>query len=251
MTELDRKNLERTHVRRSTWIVLVVTLLLACALDSSSADDGATATVDRVWIQGDSLYVDFEITGLFTDHIRNGLARGLPMTYSYVLELWRERSGWWDALESRGICEFKIQRSVWDDLYMLDDRLGKNLSFQEIESLERHLCAREGEAVASIRELRADKSYYVVLIPTLRPLTIEDIREVEAWLTGEFEEGRKKTGLSTVGRLPRMIFGVFVDLAGLGDKSILARSGAFRVAHLPQDATIDGYSDTNTKHSLD
>ena len=69
--------------------------------------------------------------------------------------------------------------------------------------------------------------------PSLRPLTIEDVREVEAWLTGEIEQGRESSGWSAFARIPTLFFGVFVDLAGLGDKSTLAESGRFRLGDEP------------------
>ncbi len=243
--------------RRQTWplprsIRVCALVLLAFSggdPTSSRAADGFDAAVERVWIRNDSLFVDFRIRELFSDRIRDGLARGLPMTYSLVLELWRQRVGWWDALETRDTYEFKIQRNVWDDLFILGDRQGRRLWFPDIETLERHLCERHGELVGLTHQLRPDKSYYVVLIPTLRPLTIEDIREVEAWLTGEFQTSRKRSGLSTLTHLPRMLFGVFVDFTGLGDKSILTRSGPFRFDRLPEGAETQPRGDSGSKPS--
>lgn len=211
-------------------------LLAACAFacllagaPRAHAQDGLSATVDRVWIRADSLNVDFSVRELFSDRIRNGLTRGLPMTLSVEIELWRDRSGWWDALEVRHVREYKIQQNVWDDRFFVDDVRGRRIWLPSVDALERHLSYRRGEFVTEIDVLRPDERYFVVVIPTLKPLTIEDVREVEAWLTGEFETGSKRGGFSVITGLPRTVFGIFIDLAGLGDASTLARSGRFRV----------------------
>lgn len=203
--------------------------LLAVGARGAYAQDGLSATVDRVWIRGDSLNVDFSVRDLFSDRIENGLARGLPMTLTIEIELWRDRSGWWDALEARHVREYKIQQNVWDDRFFVDDIHGRRIWVPSVEALERHLSYRRGEFVTEIDALRPDKPYFVVVIPTLKPLTIEDVREVEAWLTGEFETGTERGGFSVITGLPRTVFGIFIDLAGLGDASTLARSGRFRI----------------------
>lgn len=212
--------------------------LLATPRDAA-AQEGLDVTVDRVWIRGDSLNVDFSVRELFSERIRGGLERGLPMTLSFEIELWRDRSGWWDALEARHVHEFKIQQNVWDDRFFIDDVAGRRLWLPDIDTLERHLSYRRGEFVAAVEGLEAGKSYFVVVIPTLKPLTIEDVREVEAWLTGEIETGRERTGFSVITGLPRTVFGIFIDLAGLGDKSAVAKSGKFRM-QTPESFARDG-----------
>ncbi len=218
------------RLTRATLGALVSLAALSASSDRSVAGDAFEAAIDRVWIRSDSLHVDFRIQGLLSERIRDGLGRGLPMTMNYDIALWRSRSGWWDALESRVVRRFKIQRNVWDDRYFVDNEAGGRLWLSDVDELEWHLCRRSAEFVTSIEDLNPDKSYYVVVSPSLRPLTIEDVREVEAWLTGEIEEGRERGGvLSVIASMPRVFFGVFVDLAGLGDKSTLARSGTFRI----------------------
>lgn len=205
---------------------LLALTLLALAAAPSSRANGLSANVERVWIRADSLMVDFSVRGLFSEQITKELTRGLPMTYAYSIQLWHDRSGWWDALKSEVTKEFKLQRNVWDDRYFVVSQEGSQRWLKDLDALERHLSRRLGQFVSTVSGLPRGKTYYVSLTASLRPLTIEDIQEVEAWLTGEIEEGG---GLSTVTRLPIMVFGVFVDLAGLGDKSTLARSGRFRL----------------------
>jgi len=204
-------------------------MLLVWVPTTATAQDAFAAVVDRVFIRSDSLLVDFSMDGLLSERIRDGLNRGLPMTMTYEVSLWRERSSWWDALESRTLTLFKVQRNVWDDRYFVDDEAGRRVWLPDLDALGRHLSRRRGETVAPLDGLEPDARYYVVVSPSLRPLTIEDIEEVEAWLTGEISEGREEGAWSVITSMPSFFFGLFVDLAGLGDKSTLAESGRFRL----------------------
>lgn len=218
----------RSTRRPPGWLWLVVGLLVSLPTPAS-AQEAFRAVVDRVWIRSDSLLVDFSMDGLLSERIRDGLNRGLPMTMSYEVSLWRERSGWWDALESRTTSLHKVQRNVWDDRYFVDDETGRRVWLRDLDALGRHLSRRHGAAVAPLLGLEPDARYFVVVSPSLRPLTIEDIEEVEAWLTGEISEGREEGAWSVITSMPTFFFGLFVDLAGLGDKSTLAESGRFRL----------------------
>jgi hypothetical protein len=210
--------------------MLGLCLVLASGTHSRArAGDAFMASIERVWFRSDTLHVDFDVVGLFSDRIRDGLSRGLPMTFSVQVDLWRTRAGWWDALESRSIRRFKVQRNVFDDRFFVHGEDGKRFIVSDLPALERHLSIRRAEFVSRITNLPREKSYYVAVTPSLRPLTIEDVQEVEAWLNGEIEESRDETAISVITGVPRMFFNVFVDLAGLGDKSTLARSGTFRL----------------------
>jgi len=230
--KLPLPHIRRAHGRVTRHVVSLWLLLASVASVAGVAHaqaDGLDATVERVWVRSDSLHVDFSVDELFSERIRDGLERGLPMTLTIEIELWRDRSGWWDALEARHTREYKIQQNVWDDRFFVDDLGGRRLWLPDLDALERHVSYRRGEFVSDIRGLPRDKSYFVVVIPTLQPLTIEDVREVEKWLTGEFETNRERSGISVITGLPQTVFGIFIDLAGLGDKSTLARSGRFRL----------------------
>lgn len=207
---------------------LAASLLLGSLAPARSAET-FEASVERVWFRADTLRVDFDIVGLFSDRIRDGLTRGLPMTYNIQIDLWRTRAGWWDALESRSLRRFKIQRNVFDDRFFIHGDDGRRLFVPDLDTLERHLSLRRAELVATIAALPREKHYYVAVTPSIRPLTIEDIQEVEAWLNGEIEETKDESAISLITGVPSVFFNVLVDLAGLGDKSTLARSATFRL----------------------
>jgi hypothetical protein len=201
----------------------------ACLIAPTAvAQDGLRANVDRLWVRGDSLHVDYQISDLFSDRIEDGLSRGLPMTYTVNVQLWRDRSGWWDSLVDERVMEFNIQRNVWNDRYLVVADTTRTW-LTDIGSLERALGRRRGEFVAVVTQLNPKETYYVVLTSTLQALTVEDLDDVEAWLSGEAKARRKSDGVSIITGIPRSLFSVFVDIAGLGDRSTIARSGHFQI----------------------
>jgi len=62
---------------------------------------------------------------------------------------------------------------------------------------------------------------------TIRPLSAEDLDEVEDWLTGEV-----KNPDAPERGMPGYLLGIAANLSGLGDRTALAKSEAFRPGSL-------------------
>jgi hypothetical protein len=71
----------------------------------------------------------------------------------------------------------------------------------------------------------------VVLTATLRPLTVEDLEEVEGWLSGEVGN-TKKSGFGVVTEIPRSVFDAVRNVAGFGDQKARAISEPFTLEDL-------------------
>jgi hypothetical protein len=66
----------------------------------------------------------------------------------------------------------------------------------------------------------------VVLSATVKPLSVEDVAEVEGWLSGEVRDQRG-SGLGAITALPRSLFDAARNFAGLGDTRARAVSIEF------------------------
>jgi uncharacterized protein DUF4390 len=64
------------------------------------ADGGARGTL-RADASGHDLYASYALKGAFSDEIREQIASGLPITFSYYLEVARRRPLWFDKVLSR------------------------------------------------------------------------------------------------------------------------------------------------------
>ena len=99
----------------------------------------------------------------------------------------------------------------------------------ELDLVRAMLERQVGIAVAPIIALSRDDSYYLVIKAALKPLTAEDVDELEDWLAGEIAPEEHEFGLLT---LPKNFFGLVMDLTGFGDRNGVARSETFRRSEL-------------------
>jgi hypothetical protein len=56
----------------------------------------------------------------------------------------------------------------------------------------------------------------VIVSATLKPLSVEDVEEVEGWLSGEVET-KRRAGFGVITELPRALFDAVRNFAGFGD----------------------------------
>jgi hypothetical protein len=71
----------------------------------------------------------------------------------------------------------------------------------------------------------------VVVYATLKPLSVEDVAEVEGWLSGEVKT-RSGAGLGVIAELPRSLFDAVRNFAGFGDRRARAVSEEFGLQDL-------------------
>ena len=168
---------------------------------------------------------------VLTSRVTESLARGMPATLVLHAELWRDRRGWFDRLESGADASVRIRYEVWSDSYLLE-RIGADpIVVGSVDSVATVLQRPWLLAVGRVGQLSPTSRYYVVLTATLRPLTVEDLEEVEGWLSGEMDSGRR-SGFGVVTEIPRTIFDTVRNVAGFGDQKARAISAVFALRDL-------------------
>ena len=73
--------------------------------------------------------------------------------------------------------------------------------------------------------------YFVAVSATIKPLSVEDLREGEGWLSGEVESNRRE-GFGVLTALPRSVFDAVRNFAGFGDDRARAVSEDFELGTL-------------------
>ena len=181
--------------------------------------------------RGGSVVLEARLGDLFPVRVEESLARGMPATLRLHAELWRQRNGWFDRLERSFDTELRIRYDVWSDSYRLERQGSPPLAVASLDSATAALSRPWSIPVARVWDLKPQSRYFVVLTATLRPLSVEDVREVEGWLSGEVED-KRRSGLGVVTELPRALFDAVRNLAGFGDQRARAETGVFRVGDL-------------------
>src|SRR5678810_1105924 len=115
------------------------------------------------------------------------LMQGMPATVTYELGVWKRRPLWFDKLVLALKSEHRIVYSSWERAFRLRSGAarGKPTLVPTLDSLEAVLFSERHLALAAVGSLEPDARYYVSLRVTIRPLSAEDLDEVEDWLSGE------------------------------------------------------------------
>jgi len=165
------------------------------------------------------------------ERVAGSLARGMPATLQLHAELWRDRRGWFDKLESSADASVRIRYDVWSDNYLIERIGAEPIVVGSADSVASVLERPWLIPIGRIGELNPGANYYVVLTATLRPLTVEDLEEVEGWLSGEVGN-TKKSGIGVVTEIPRSVFDAVRNVAGFGDQKARAISEPFMLGEL-------------------
>lgn len=178
------------------------------------------------------LWVELRIEEPIEPRVASSLGRGMPATLTLHAELWRRRNGWFDRMERVVEARLRMRYDVWSDEWRLDRPGAPPLIVRSLDSLETALERTLTVPVASLARIGPEVPCYVVVSASLRPLNIEDLEEVEIWLSGEVRE-KKRSGLGVFTALPRSLFDAARNFAGFGDDRSRLISADFTPANLP------------------
>jgi uncharacterized protein DUF4390 len=181
---------------------------------------------------GNQLWVELRIEKPIEPRVAASLARGMPATLSLHAELWRRRNGWFDRMERAADATFRMHYEVWSDTWRLSRPGAPLLLLSSLDSLELVLARTLALNVSPLARFSPDVSCYVVVSATLRPLNIEDVEEVELWLSGEVRE-KKRRPFGFLTGVPLSLFDAARNFAGFGDEHSRLISVDFTPATLP------------------
>jgi len=201
--------------------------LIAAAGSARAIESSLSAPHER----NGYVWVDVGLTDVFVPRVRESLGRGMPATLELHAELWRRRRAWFDRLETSYDATLRIRYQVWSDRYRVERYGYGPVEVGTLDSLETVLSRPLALPVGRVGDLIPTSSYYIVTSATLRPLSVEDVEEVEGWLSGEVE-AKRHAGLGVITELPRTLFDAVRNFAGFGDQRARAVSEVFTLADL-------------------
>lgn len=187
-----------------------------------------TVALDMPRLRADTVWVDIRLSELFNNRIEESLSRGMPATLELHAELWHKRSAWFDRLEDAVDAEIRIRYEVWNQAYRLERQGAPPASFGTFDSLATALMRPLALPVGHVRGEERGRVHFVVVTATLRPLSVEDVAEVESWLSGEVES-KRGSGFGLVTQVPTALFDAVRNFAGFGDDRGHAISPEFRL----------------------
>ena len=171
--------------------------------------------------------------------VAESLSRGMPATLRLHTELWRRRRAWFDRLDRSFDAEVRIRYDVWARAYQLERRGAPAAGFATLDSVEAALSRPIALRVGRVGEMDPGGRYYVIVTATLKPLSIEDVEEIEGWLSGEVKTTSGK-GFGVITELPRSVFDAVRNFTGFGDQKARAISPDFELSALFPEGAPSG-----------
>ncbi len=202
-------------IRTSVCILLVGTGLIFSSMGLASTP---ILKVTDVYVQDGYVCVDFYLKNAIDGELLTSIRNGVPALLSYRIDVWNDRSNWFDKLISTVTYSFKVSYDNWDTLYCIYD--GSEIrTVQSPAQLVHTLCNQKGVKACLAEYLDTTGSYYVTIGAEVRSLGAETIREVESWLGGKDENDNSRGGLLD------LVIGLFTSKS----KTVQAKSYSFRL----------------------
>jgi Domain of unknown function (DUF4390) len=170
--------------------------------------------------------VTFRLSDPLEARVEQSLGRGMPATLMLHAELWRKRNGWFDRVERSVEATVRLRYDVWTHAWLLERAGLPAVTVASVDSLEDALSRPIVLTFPGTMRLAPTARCFVVLSATIKPLSVEDVEEVEGWLSGEVRDQRG-AGIGVITDLPRSLFDAVRNLAGLGDSRARAVSAEF------------------------
>lgn len=164
-----------------TFIRLSVLFGLASIFASSVcfSASGPALIIEKIEEESGFLTVTFDAEGLFSPRIVETLARGLPATLTYEIQLWKERRLWMDKLTLVNTLVYRIRYNPWEEGYRIQTRRGTSPAVLDIGHVENSLCVHAKTIVGSLSAIDSTATYYVVLRAVMRPVSPEDLTRLK------------------------------------------------------------------------
>ncbi len=206
-------------------------LLVALAATPAAAFEITSLSVARG--EASQLWITTRIGTPLEPRVERSLERGMPATLVLHAELWRRRQGWFDRMERSADAVVRLRHDVWHKEWRLERAGAPPLVTGNVDSLALALSRPLAMELPGLDRLPADATCYVVLTAIVKPLSVEDVAEVEGWVSGEVRDQRR-AGFGIITQLPRSVFDAVRNFTGFGDSRDTATSAEFTVTGLPE-----------------
>ena len=203
------------------WPAVLAQVLAALAFTGAAAAQSPSLALtverSRPRVQASRILTDGKFTGL--------MRSGFPLRLHFRLELWRDRSVWFDQFVTVVSWDALARHDPLTDDFVLIRTGGSVSRYHTAEALERAL---ELPYYVTLTP-QGDGNFYYLCRLEVTTLNDTDLQELERWLRGDV--GSAVSGSGSLG--DALVHGaqrVLVRIAGLPRLTLEARSAEFRPA---------------------
>lgn len=184
----------------------------------------------RPVVSGNMVSAEVALGGLFSPRVRQSLDRALPASLAITVDLWRDRTGWFDQLVESRSALFRIRYDAWGEDFDVARDQEPSSHLGGLDDVRDSLEHPIHIPLVPRSRLTPDHRYYLVVTASLRPLTPDGLREIEVFLGRQSPNATSRPGplpTGSLARLPGSLLSVIAALSGLGDEIATRRTGDF------------------------
>jgi hypothetical protein len=219
--------------------VLRTAAVLLAALGTLPRPAGATELVlEQLGVADGEVRARVRIVDLLDAGTRRAVASGLPVTVRVSVDLWRDRRRWFDEHVDARVSAYRLRWDPRERWYTLTHP-GPARRVDTYERLDDLLADLEERDIPVHPQGALDRGarYFAVIEVAVRPLTLEEFRDLDGWLGGKLrgagDPGAAPDSAGSEEGLSGAVFGFLLDAAGFGDVIRRERTPPFRPAELP------------------
>jgi hypothetical protein len=169
---------------RTSSLVIVVWILCAGIATAASTSRSLQIVVSAPSWERDDLVATVSLRNVLNPSLESLIRTGVPATCNFTVQLWRNRSDWFDHLERTQSFSYRLHFDLWQETYVVTRPEGSDVIVSTADHLMQFFTNGATVHLARRNEIRSGLSYYIVARAEVGPLSIEDIREMQEWLVG-------------------------------------------------------------------
>jgi len=177
-----------------SFLVLASLLFFASPLCAQSAEIRDLQVMNRA----EQVLVYARVTNCFTKDIEAAIQAGVPTTFTFLLDLYQVRSGWFDKKVSSTTIHHTIKYDNVKKIFSVSvDGEKEATAFSDFESAKRAMADLNGVPVAQLKDLDKNESYYVMVKAKLDKVRLPLRMEVVFFFVSlwDFETGWYREGV--------------------------------------------------------
>ncbi|MBN2091539.1 DUF4390 domain-containing protein [candidate division KSB1 bacterium] len=183
--------------------------------------------IDSLVIVDSSLVIDFRAEGIIDDAMIERLRSGFTSTMEFQIEIWKKRPFLFSQFIHQKSFQIKLAYDTWDNRYQIvsSDEDRKTSSIQRV----REICSNYQKiTVCANDKIHQNSTYFATVRLIVRPMSIENLEEIERALKGNKSQNEKTEKYPTPQASSRNRFLKFIlAVTGFGDQVLSSRNVEF------------------------
>ena len=152
---------------------ILASILLFLSFDAAGHAKDARISDVLITNNRDHVLVYAKVVNYLTREIEEAVLAGVPTTFTYFIDLYQERSYWLDKTISRAVIHHTVKYDNVKKLFFVSSTGRKEAAeFPDLDGAMRVMVDLNGVAIAPMKALVKNKTYYIMIKAELERVTL-------------------------------------------------------------------------------